>query len=746
MTSESPTQSTHPPVDLESLFRSLQVETLVLISLFLGIMSMILVGYGIEHPDLGWCIQAGMVLLLMLGLGFLIQRWSYWTTSSLLVLGCLWVEYTALQYGRLEVIITILFLPVVLATLTLGAPTGIVIAGAATLYLVYLPATSVEIAWSLRLSSIFTIWTTVGLVWLALRPLLKSVEWAWSAYDNSRELLSKARQFQVQLQQALEDSVAVNAQLARLNQLTQNLRQIAENERQTKQEFVANVSHELRTPLNMIIGFCEMILKKPRTYSQRAIPPALLADLEVVLRNSQHLSELIDDVLDLSKIDAGQMALFKERVSLAEIIQAAVTAILPLYSSKGLYLEPDIPDDLPLIYCDRTRIREVLLNLLSNAGRFTFQGGVRVKVQREDSFVTVSVADTGTGISEETREKIFHPFQQADNMIRQRYGGTGLGLSISKNFIELHEGKMWVESQAGVGTTFTFQLPIDPPMPLKGTPSRWLNQYPVLKDRIRIPKPPRLDVKPRIVVVESGSVMQKLVSRYLENYDIVSVPDLDTALADMNVTPAHALLVNTFTNQDTLARLTQTSTLPYSVPAIICSIPGAEQASGTLGVSDYLVKPISRDTLLSALDKLGKPIKTILLVDDEPDALQLFHRMLTSAEHSYRVLRAGNGLQALDVLREESVDVILLDLIMPGMDGFQLLSEKNQLPGLRNIPVILISAKDLTGQPIASNALVVTRGGGLSASQILTCIEALTLVLSPGPPQSYPEFSEKPLD
>src|SRR6185503_18004148 len=199
-------------------------------------------------------------------------------------------------------------------------------------------------------------------------------------------------------EQALADLAQANLQMTRLNILAQGLRQAAEEARRAKEEFVANVSHELRTPLNMIIGFSETILQSPGAYGKK-IPPALLADLMVIYRNAEHLSELINDVLDLSQVDAEKMALTKEQAQLGEIVEEATTAIRPLYTSKGLYLDVDIPENLPSIFCDRTRIREVLLNLLSNAGRFTERGGVHLRGWLKGNDVVVSVTDSGPGIA-----------------------------------------------------------------------------------------------------------------------------------------------------------------------------------------------------------------------------------------------------------------------------------------------------------------------------------------------------------
>ncbi len=726
-------ESTFPQTDseLDSYFQDLQAQTLRIIIIAMGIACIILLSLGFEESNNGWIFGTGLGILgVLLASWFLVQN-NFSIVAIALIIASTAGIYSVAVCGGIHSAVVLIVLPAGLAMLMLNIWGGLTFAGLASFLILLAPNEFFPIPVELRWACAFEIWTTVGIIWLALRPLLHSVEWTWSAYEESRRLLEQARDAQAQLQQALGDAASANQQLVRLHKLSQDLRQIAENERQIKQQFVANVSHELRTPLNMIIGFCEVILKKPQAYGKRGLPPVLLADLEVVLRNSQHLSELIDDVLDLSQIDAGKMALYKERSSLRDIIEAAVIAIRPLFKSKGLYLETVFGEDLPAIYCDRTRIREVILNLLSNAGRFTSKGGVTLQAKKEKNSVVVVVTDTGTGMSPEVQDKLFEPFQQADGTIYRRFGGTGLGLAISKNFVELHDGKMWVQSQPGTGTSFFFELPIDPPIPLKSGPLRWLNMWPILKERVKVARPLSSEVMPRLVIVEQGDVMQKLLNRYLQDVEIDSTSDLEDALTGLASSPAQALLVNALPIESALTHLLKTDTLPYNTPAIICSVPGIEQASAAFGVKNYLVKPISQETLLTALDQIDQPIHNILLVDDEPDAVQLFRRILITAERDYRVLRASNGLHALEILQDEKIDVILLDLTMPEMDGFEFLARRNLNEKLREVPVILISARDPSGQPIASNAIVLTRGGGLSAGQIMSCIEAFMTILSP---------------
>jgi signal transduction histidine kinase/CheY-like chemotaxis protein len=674
----------------------------------------------------------------IIGVAWLAARRSARTAGAVLGAGTLGLIILTAGWAGFTPALVLLIVPVGLAGFSLGFPVQAALATAVTGTLILLPP-SFPAPSDLRVLSAAAVWVVVGMVWLMSESLLQAVHWAWAHYEQSEMLLAQSRQQRAELAETVDDLRAANVQMARLNRLAQSLRQAAEDERRAKEQFVANVSHELRTPLNMIIGFCEMITNAPETYNAASggrVPPALLADLNIVLRNSRHLSELIDDVLDLSQIEAGRMALTKERVSLAEIIDSAAIAVRPLMASKHLALAVDVADDLPLVFCDRTRIREVVLNLLSNAARFTERGGVTIQARQEGEDIVVSVADTGPGISEEDGKRLFQPFEQLDASIRRRHGGTGLGLSISKGFVELHDGRIWVESRRGAGTTFYFSLPINPPAPLGMTATRWLNPYEPYEERSR---PSRLEAetpRPRYVLVETGNELKRLLERYLDQVEVKAVPDLAAAVADLAHTPAQALLINDVHMGEALEGLTGSGVLPYNVPAIVCAVPGTEQAAEVTGVRGYLVKPISREALLGALDGLERPVRKILIVDDEPDALQLFSRMLSETTRGYRVMRAANGKQALQLLAHEPPDVILLDLVMPEMDGFQLLARLRTNPALADIPTILISARDPQGQPIVSNGIAATSLHGLSVQQLLAAIQSLTAVLAQGSPLS----------
>jgi signal transduction histidine kinase/CheY-like chemotaxis protein len=686
---------------------------------------------------------AGLVLALAAVAWVLARRWEVvgrWATVlSLVVEGYVAIDWVSPVGGFIFAA-----LPVAVAAALINLGGAAAVAALQTLMILWVSAEA-GVGAGAAGAAVAAIWLLWGVMGIVYYPVYRVARWAWEYFQRARLLLDEARDRREELEQTLEDLADANRQLTRLNLLAQGLRQAAEDARTAKEQFVANVSHELRTPLNMITGFSEMILQAPDTYG-RAIPPALLADLAVVQRNAEHLAELIDDVLDLSQIEADQMALTKEYVSFEEIVETATMAVRPLFDSRGLYLRTDIQPGIGEIFCDRTRIREVILNLLSNAGRFTEVGGVTVTARKEDGELRVAVADTGLGIAARDVSKLFQPFQQVDGSIRRRYGGTGLGLSISKRFIELHGGEIWVESEPGLGTTFSFRLPVRPPGPIEEDFSRWLNPEWEFFQRTRPLAIPEAQLYPRFVVVEKGDALQRLLSRYMEDVEVVVAPTLDAALEQLSVIPAQALLINTPSVSGMLERLRSSRLLPEGTPVIVCAIPDMQDASAALGVAEHLVKPISREDLLDVLDRLGVEAGTVLIVDDEPDALQLFGRMLAAPDRRYRVLLARNGEEALNVLEEHRPDVVLLDLVMPRMDGFELLERRAELAALDDVPIVIISARDPVGQPIVSRALAVTQGGGISARHLLLNIRVLSQMLSaanlvadPGRPGTRPD-------
>ncbi len=734
MTTESAPSAPDLTAELEARLEQLQTGALYAVMVAIACMGVLLLRVPDELLAVGRSLVSAALAFAVVTLAFFVRRWRNDVAAWLLSLGSATLLGLVIHWMAYAPLVFLLALPPAIATILISIPLGLTASAAATLLLVVPSGVLPPVDVGLRAIAVVGIWSIEGALVMTLRPLLRTVEWAWFGYERSRESLEEARTYQQQLHETLEDLTEANAQLMRLNRLAQALRQTADDERRTKEQFVANVSHELRTPLNMIVGFCEMIMETPEAYGE-VLSPKLLADLDVVFRNSQHLSGLVDDVLDLSQIEAGQMSLVREHVGLQEILDSAVTAVRPLYQSKSLYLDIDVPADLAPVFCDRIRIREVMLNLLSNAGRFTEEGGVKIKVREDGAQLVISIADTGPGIPEGQQARLFRPFEQLDGTIRRRYGGTGLGLSISRSFVELHGGKMWVESREGKGTVFSFSLPVTSPSPSDGDSfMRWMSPYNPYEPRSRPLRLPRVQVQPRWVILERGDAMRRLLARHLEGIDLVPVRTMEDAIGVLTAIPSQVLLINELDVGQALQRMHDRPGMPYGVPVIVCSIPGVEQAVSELGVSGYLVKPISRESLLSALEQLDPPVESVLIVDDEREALMLFRRMLSSAERPYRVLRARNGQQAIQILQQQLPDVILLDLTMPEMDGFEFLRLRKGAPW-EDIPIILISARDPLGHPIVSNSLAVTSANGLSVNQILTTLKMLTTMLSPGMPR-----------
>ncbi len=684
---------------------------------------------------LSWPWRTHVLALILVFLSLLVWsllRYSYYLAIWVLVLGSLAVACLTLLWLPTGATLCLLVLPVAIASLLLSTWAGLGVAAASSLLaaraISWLPSDG-----SVSLMPILVaIWGGALLVCLASHSAARSIDSLWTSYVRMQQLLDAARDQRLDLKQTQEDLIHANSELARVSERLSLMYQVAEDARRAKEEFVANVSHELRTPLNMISGFSEMISESVDAYGIE-LPAALLADVSIIVRNARHLASLVDDVLDLSQVEAGQMALTREWMSLPEIVEEALVAVRPLFEAKGLDLELDLPGEIPLLFCDRTRIRQVILNLLSNAARFTSRGGVHLRVKREGDSVIIGVADSGPGIPPEHQEHIFSPFHQVDASSRRRYGGTGLGLSISKRFVEMHGGKMWLESQVGVGSVFYFSLPVQEPLARPSDSAvRWLSAYHQENPRIRPSKVPLTEPLPRFVILEPANVLERLLNRYLEGAEILSVRTLEQAIEELNRVPAQAFIINDASLVSGGHNLApKMANIPFGTPVLACWVPGEVEAAAKLGVVRYLLKPVTREALHTALAKVGETVRTILLVDDDPEVLQLFGRMLNSTSRRYRVLRAPNGQRALTLLRERQPDVMLLDLVMPGMDGYEVLRQKALDPQIRAIPVICISAVDPARDSIIGNGLTLGRSGGLGFHDLLACLRLWSEVTTP---------------
>jgi len=344
---------------------------------------------------------------------------------------------------------------VVTGGVMLSPPLGFVAAGLST-WCLYALRTSIPSFYP----SLALIWLTACMGWLSSRGLYTVLDWAWNGQQQVNRLLRQLRDRQGELNRTLAALREANRRLQRTSHELALARQRAEEARRIKEQFAANISHELRTPLNLILGFSEMMYLSPDVYGEMEWPPTLRRDVHQIYRSSRQLLDLINDVLDLSRIDAVPAPIRREPCDLREVIREAVDTAGDLLRGKALDLRVELPAELPLLHLDRTRIRQVLLNLLNNAARFTERGHISVSVERNEREVVVSVADTGVGIPPQELSEIFEEFHQVDMSLRCRQRGAGLGLAISKRFVELHGGRIWAQSRMGEGSTFYFSLPL----------------------------------------------------------------------------------------------------------------------------------------------------------------------------------------------------------------------------------------------------------------------------------------------
>jgi len=610
-----------------------------------------------------------------------------------------------------------------------------VLLGDAAIVLVSVGASLVVLLFGHRSAGteIFLFWGTAGLAWLASRPTQNALEWSWRSYNLAQQRTSELQKHQGDLIRLAKSLSETCLRMEQMNGELERARRAAEEARRVKAEFAMAISHELRTPLNLVIGFSEMLTRSANSTLPRSddgIPARFLVGLEAIFRNASHLSRLVDDILDLGQIDAQRLALEREWISLDKIVEQAIGVVAPLYGHLGLTLLTEIPAVLPPIYGDGTRIRQILINLLNNAARFTEHGGVQVVVRSDGDGVVVSVIDTGTGIASEDVPHVFKEFRQVGPADRRR-GGNGLGLAICKSLVEMHGGSIWVRSELGEGSEFTFSLPrcdnvISMPLHLTGKP--------------------RTVLEITVVVLDRGPDSARVFERYLDGYRIQRARTVGDIRRLVKTSPVHAVIVNSLSApvnwREALTADPQLSTLPI----FACPLRGTRELATDYGVQDYLVKPISRQQLLAVLKRHGGAVLDILIVEDDPDMAQLLSSLVSSGPRPCRVRRAYDGAEALQSLRERRPNLVLLDLAIPSINGREFLRQVKADVSLRDLAIAIVTAE--MPPEIAYHTELATLGprSGLTVGEMMTCLRANldVLVRQPDvqngvkPPAGYP--------
>ncbi len=484
-------------------------------------------------------------------------------------------------------------------------------------------------------------------------------------------------------------------QNARLfHEIEEKGRELAEAS-QHKSQFLANMSHELRTPLNAIIGVTEMLREDAEALKQDIEP------LDRVLGAARHLLALINDILDLSKIEAGRMELQLETFALAPLIANVVKTIEPLAAKNANRVAVNCDAAIGTLHSDQMRLRQALLNLLSNANKFTDHGTITIDTRQgqEDGhdWVTIAVTDTGIGMTTEQMGRLFQEFSQADASTTRKYGGTGLGLAISKRFCQMMGGDITVESAPGRGSTFTIRLPR-----MAQSDQALVTEAP-REERGRAVHPIGEETEePLILVVDDDATVRELVERHLERagFAVVTARGGQEGLRLVReLRPAAMTLDIMMPDLDGWTVLAAIKGDPElaGTPVVLMSIVDQKNRGYALGAADYLVKPVDRAKLVETLTNIcGAAAGKALLVDDD----ELVRRSVRQALEpiGWQVTEAENGQIAVEAITAARPDVIILDLMMPKMDGFEFLDELRARPDWQNIPVVVITAKDLTDE------------------------------------------------
>ena len=506
---------------------------------------------------------------------------------------------------------------------------------------------------------------------------------------SREELMAEVQQKNRELEQhsaELEKTVA---------QRTEELRQAvatAEEASTAKSGFLANMSHELRTPMNAIIGYSEMLMEDAEDDGNQAA----VDDLKKIHSAGSHLLSLINDVLDLSKIEAGKMELYLETFEVAELVEGVVSTIDALVKKNSNRLKVEVDRSLDEMHADVTKVRQALFNLLSNAAKFTHDGeiGLLVRADQVDGepWIQMAVSDSGIGIHPDKIDHVFEEFSQADDSTTRDYGGTGLGLPISRRFCQMMGGDIAVESTVGEGSTFTIRMPVV----VQEAPAE--SEAPTDSPTVVIPEP---GDEPVVLVIDDDPSALDLLRRTLQGAGVrvVTAGEGQEALKlARSLHPAAITLDVLMPGMDGWAVLGELKADPETrdIPVIMVTMTDDRNLGYALGATEFLTKPVRRDQLVELLDRYATQggDRQALVVDDKLENREILRRVL---EHEgWRVRDAENGQRALDEVASDPPSLVLLDLMMPVMDGFDFVVEMRRREATSEIPIVVVTAKDVT--------------------------------------------------
>jgi CheY-like chemotaxis protein len=522
------------------------------------------------------------------------------------------------------------------------------------------------------------------------QELEKRVEERTVKLSRTLQKLQQAQGELVQQKQQLEIRVKERtAELAKSIEEAEKAKTEAERANQSKSTFLANMSHELRTPMNAIIGYSEMLQEEAEDLGQEDFIP----DLQKIHSAAKHLLNLINDILDLSKIEAGKMELYLESFDTNTLIEDVVATITPLVEKNRNTLKVNLLANLGTMHSDLTKLRQSLFNLLSNASKFTENGTITLTVisytQEGKDWISFQVSDTGIGMTPQQIAKLFQAFTQADASTTRKYGGTGLGLAITKKFCQMMGGDINVESELNKGSTFTIQLPIYVEKSIKVEPSEKYDEQSHCSGKNKT-----------ILVIDDDPTIHDLIKRFLskQGFEVQTASSGQEGIRLAKEIEPEAITLDVMMpgmdGWTVLAALKADPQVAH-IPVIMMTIVDNQNLGYALGATDYLLKPINRQQLVAVLDKYQSDqlSNSILVVEDDPDTREMLVRQLR--KEGWQVVAVANGKEALVAIAANQPQLIVSDLMMPEMDGFELVYELRQNPQWRSIPVIIVTAKEL---------------------------------------------------
>lgn len=500
--------------------------------------------------------------------------------------------------------------------------------------------------------------------------LYTALHWYSSMNERMEQLLRQTQQHRADLRSALGSLRSAYEVQQRIQQELIVARQQADEARQLKERFAANISHELRTPLNIIMGFSEVIHLSPEVYTDTVLPVTLRRDISQIYQNSRYLLELVDDILDLSHIEQTEFTLQLEPTDLSRFLDDFRQFSLDSLRKHPAVFEMDYATDLPVVLIDQVRVRQVLLNLLNNARRYTAQGKIRISVEQSPQQIVFHVSDTGIGIAPADLERIFDAYYQVDYKLSREQGGAGLGLAICRKFVEAHGGIIWVSSETGRGSTFSFTLPVAS-----------VARPPAIAS---IPKAREPRNRPRVAVVEQNQHIVSALQNHLTQFEVVPLPESENV--GLSGYDDLVIMNRQFAREMDNIRW----------PIIEYVLPQASFLADK-SVMSTLIKPVTSEKLLSELEKIDG-LNHVLVIDDDRGFVQMIERILHRAKPELSIARAFTSSEGLRRITQDRPDVILLDVFIAQDNGLEFLGRVRANTEWRDIPIILITAHNLLAQ------------------------------------------------